>query len=89
MASINLYDDYCSGNFIEIEVDEYLDMCSNREKLELVKELEREGYLTNHRSLTSSISEWEFLQACDKITKSYLNLSDEEIETIKKIANRF
>lgn len=83
---------------IDIEPSEYLDMCSYSDIKELIGELVDAGHLPP--SIKNMISKKDkkergfhpseaiYEEAVDKLHGKYINLTQEEEETIIKIANR-
>jgi len=79
---------------IDVEVDDFVSLCSKREIKELIEILVDEGHL-NKGSLPHDINieknvldlEWDIL--CDKLLSLRLRLTIEEEETIKKIINKY
>lgn len=77
---------------VEVEVDEFVNNCSKREIKELVKYLHEEGHLNENKIPTENMSllDQEWAKVLDKLAgRTRLQLSNEEEEIIKKIANRF
>jgi hypothetical protein len=77
---------------VEVEVDEFVDNCSKREIEELVKYLHKEGHLNEDKIPTEDMNllDQEWAEVLDKLSgRNRLQLSNEEEEIIKKIANRF
>lgn len=77
---------------VEVEVDEFVDNCSKREIEELVKYLHKEGHLNEDTIPAENMNllDQEWAEVLDKLSgRNRLQLSNEEEEIIKKIANRF
>lgn len=76
---------------IDVDVHEFLDSCSNREIVDLIKELKDRRYLdtigadAENRSLSQIFHEDALL----KLQNSFYQLSNEEIETIQNIAKKY
>jgi hypothetical protein len=78
---------------LEIEIDEFIDHCSSKDIKEIIDVLIKDGHLpkniihTDDTKTTYSEKMW-----CETLEKLRLNrflLTNEEIETIEKMANRF
>lgn len=79
---------------VEIEVDEFLSNCSDREIQEIIDYLITEKKLPRAAlSLTkdseASVLESEFIEAVTKLSECRLQLSNEDTNTILKIAKRY
>jgi hypothetical protein len=78
---------------IDIDIEEFVDACNKREIDELIDYLVECEYLppTMLSEVISSktFSEKDFEEKLSKIANNRFLLSDEELELIEKIANRF
>lgn len=74
---------------VDIDVEDFLDSCSRREKEELVKKLKEGDLWEDTVSENASIMELEWNETLTKLSNARLQLTNEEEEIIKKIANRF
>ena len=75
---------------VYITPEEFVDACSSSEILDLVDYLKEGDYISESEDRSSmSIPESDLEDALDKLHGKYRNLSSEEEEIIKKIANRF
>lgn len=81
---------------IEIDVDEFWDECSSREKEELIDILEEDGWVRRTGPKGSdpseglpSIPEIEWGEMMDKLSTLRQRLTLEEEELIKNIVNRY
>lgn len=78
---------------IDIDIEEFVDACNEREIDELIDYLVECEYIppTMLREVISSktFSEKDFEEKLSKIANNRFLLSDEEFELIEKIANRF
>lgn len=72
---------------IYIAPEDFVDNCSSSEIQELVDYLTEQGHIKQQEEMC--IPETELEEALDKLHGKYRNLSSEEEEIIKKIANRF
>ena len=75
---------------VDIEVDEFVDACNSREIEELINYLQEQGHLGGEIPTNNmSISDKEWAEVISKIgLRARLQLTNEEEETIRKIANR-
>ena len=76
---------------VDVDVDDFLDACSSREIEEVVQWLKdndelQEGELDQHKY---SIHELSIVESLNKIKNNLIQLSSEEEDLIKEIANRF
>ena len=74
---------------VDIDVVDFLDSCSRREKEELIKALKEGDLWEDTVSENASIMELEWNETLTKLSNARLQLTNEEEEIIKKIANRF
>ena len=78
----------------DVETEEFIDSCSDREIQELILYLVEEGRLpktlTGHsQSQNLSVNEVLWYETIEKIRSNRLTLTDEEIDIIENIAKRF
>ena len=73
---------------VSIDVDDFLDACSKKEKEQLISSLKQGDlwYETQTKNVSVLDSEWN--EVIVKLAKSRLQLTNEEEEIIKKIANK-
>ena len=69
-----------------IDVDEFFDKMTNSEKREMFDLLIEDGFGTDEAPIHTN---WEFRDAVSKLNTNYLNLTNEEVDTIIKLAKRF
>jgi hypothetical protein len=77
---------------IDIDIDDFVDACTTYEIKRLIEYLEEEGHIANRidtNSTNKTFSEKDFEEKLTKIANNRFLLSDEELELIEKIANRF
>jgi hypothetical protein len=79
---------------IDIDADEFLSYCNDRDREELIDALIKGGYLKkdckeDFKDYNYSVSEAHFVEAVDKLKNKWNMLTQEEEELIIKIANRF
>ena len=76
---------------VDIEVDEFVDSCDSREIKELINYLREQGHLDGEMLTNNmSISDKEWSKVISKIGgQARLRLTNEEEETIRKIANKY
>lgn len=75
---------------VDIEVDGFVDQCNSREIKELIEYLQEQGHLGGEiPTHNMSISDKEWAEVISRISgRARLRLTNEEEETIRKIANR-
>ena len=76
---------------IDIDIEEFLESCNDRNIREIINFLEENGYIPEQFKETSnlSINEIEFKENLDVISLNYLNLDKDAEEMISVIAKRF
>ena len=75
---------------LDIDVDEFLDACNDKEINQIIEWLREEEYISNYRKTeTESINDSIFNDAVIKIQNHRISLSREEEEFILNIAKRF
>jgi hypothetical protein len=78
--------------YIDIDPDEFIDNCSEREIGELIESLVESGYLTKTATTKPSeknVLDLEWDEIMDKLIQNRIMLSNEEEEMIRTIAKRF
>ena len=78
--------------YIDIDPDEFIDNCSEREIGELIESLVESGYLTKTATTKPSeknVLDLEWDEIMDKLIQNRVMLSNEEEEMIRTIAKRF
>jgi hypothetical protein len=75
---------------LDIDVDEFLDACNDREINQVIEWLREEEHISNYsKTETESINDSTFNDAVIKIQNHRISLSREEEEFILNIAKRF
>jgi len=79
---------------LDIDVDDFLSECSNREIKELINALIEDGYLKKHPLLPGHEDklgkmEEEFLNKLYTISTKYYSISEEELEVIDTLYNKY
>lgn len=74
---------------VDIDVDDFLDSCSRREKEQLVKNLKEGDLWEDTKSDKLSLMELEWNETLTKLSNARLRLTNEEEAIIKKIANKY
>ena len=74
---------------VDIDVDDFLESCSRREKEDLVKRLKELNLWEETASENLSIMDLEWTETLTKLANARLRLTNEEEEIIKKIANKY
>ncbi len=79
--------------YIDIDPDEFIDNCSEREIKELIESLVDSGYISRTAISTpddkKSVLDLEWDEIMDKLIKNRVMLSNEEEEVIRNISKRF
>ncbi len=75
---------------VEVDVDEFIDACSDREIEDLIKRLERKNYINpQSQVIEGNMLDQEWSEVIAKISgNGRLSLSNEDEETIRKIAGK-
>lgn len=76
---------------IDINVDEFLDKCDTNQIKDLIKYLKEDGYLTSNDMTDTNISymEEKHQSYCNHLRSSYLQMSNEDMEIVNKLANKY
>lgn len=74
---------------VDIDVDDFLESCSRREKEDLVRRLKEGGLWEDTASENLNIMDLEWNETLTKLANARLRLTNEEEEIIKKIANKY
>ena len=74
---------------VDIDVDDFVDSCSRREKEQLIKKLKEGDLWEDTTSENLSLMELEWKETLTKLSNARLRLSNEEEAFIKKIANKY
>jgi len=79
---------------VDIDIDDFLSECSSREINELVKALTEDGYLVKNPLILDpnnklSKMEEEFLNKLHLLSTKYYSMSDEELEMIEKLFEKY
>ena len=74
---------------IDIDVDDFVDSCSRREKEQLIKKLKEGDLWEDTKSDKLSLMELEWNETLTKLSNARLRLTNEEEAIIKKIANKY
>ena len=72
---------------LDIDVEEYFEEMDEDECKEMASLLTKEGYIEVDPS--TGRSSWEFDEAINKLKLNYYALTNEETDSIIKLANRF
>ena len=73
---------------IDVEIEEFVDSLYKREIDELIDYLKQEGHLDEFTSKGMNLQDIEWSKVIDKLSQSRLQLTLEEEELIKNIANK-
>ena len=79
---------------VDIDVDDFLSECSNREIKELISALIEDGHLEKHPLIPGQdeklgIMEREFLNKLHIISTKYYSMSQEELDTIDNLYTKY
>jgi ribosomal protein S8 len=79
---------------VEIEIEEFVDALSSREKQELIDYLIDEGHICSINKISASrsnmtLQQQEFENALENLKQNRLRLSNEEEQLIINISNKF
>jgi len=80
---------------VDIDVDEFLSSCSKREIKEVINALVEDGHLSKNPiamialNAKLSVSEEEFLEKLTLISGKYYSMTDEELEFINNLYNKY
>ena len=79
---------------VDVDIEEFVDECSDREIQILIRYMVEEGKLPNtltgyEPSQNLSVNETIWYETIEKIRSNRLTLTDEEIDIIENIAKRF
>lgn len=78
---------------IDVDVDEFYNECTKKNIEELIELLKEDGHIKNHDIQSDdsqpSLSGIEFNEMISKLNNIYLQLSLDDLETLKNIANKY
>lgn len=78
---------------VEVEVDEFLSSCNQREIREVIDKLKEDGHLSNINvpipENEQLISDKNWNQTCQKLSEIRLQMSTEDIEVIENILKKY
>ncbi len=84
---------YFTPDDVDVDVDDFIYQCNNREIKEVIEYLILEGHIEPKQVVRSNASlsliEYEFNEIIEKIQENRLRLTAEEDVLLKKIADRF
>jgi hypothetical protein len=82
--------------YVDVDVDEYWNICSKREKDELIDLIEDEGWVkrispkgTNPSETLPSIIDMEWQEMCNKLSELRLRISPQDEEIISNILKKY
>lgn len=88
MPRIDLYNVDVSD--IDIDVEDFLYECSERDIQQIINYLKEENYLKQDDIIqTGSLGDEKFIESLDKLKNKRLNLTLEEEQMIIDLANKF
>lgn len=79
---------------LDIDVDDFLSECSNREIKELINALIEDGHLNKNPLVLDpkaklSAAEEEYINKLHVISSKYYSMTEEELEMIDKLYNKY
>jgi len=79
---------------VDVDVDEFVSSCSSREIKELIDCLKEDGHLEDYieelkESDSSSLIESEFTEMVFKLKDLYLQISNDDLQAIKNVVNKY
>lgn len=75
---------------VEIDVEDFLNGCTDREVKMILKWMKDMDYLNRDTDISRQTSnEILFINKLEKIRKSYLSLSVEDVDTINEISKKY
>ena len=76
---------------VDIKVDEFLDKCDSDDIKDLIISLREDGYLTSDNKTDTNVSymEEKHRSYCNYLRNSYPQMSNEDMEIIKYLANKY
>ena len=84
---------YFTPDDVDVDVDDFMYQCNNREIKEVIEYLIEEGHIEPKQVVRSNASlsliEYEFNEIIEKIQENRIRLTAEEDVLLKKIADRF
>jgi Glu-tRNA(Gln) amidotransferase subunit E-like FAD-binding protein len=84
---------YFTPDDVDVDVDDFMYQCNNREIKEVIEYLIEEGHIEPKQIVGSNASlsliEYEFNEIIEKIQENRIRLTKEEDALLKKIADRF
>lgn len=83
MAQMNFYTDV----EVNVDYDDFLEACSEKEIEKIAKWLEKNDYLLNSKKVSSNTQDEIWDRSISKLIGNRWKLSKEDEETIKKIVN--
>ena len=77
---------------VDIDPEEFVDLCSIREKRELVSILAEQGYThsrENEETGRGSSLEFQHMDKCDLLATKFYSMSSEDLEVFEKLYNKY
>jgi hypothetical protein len=75
---------------IDLSIDEFLDECSSREIKELIEALIEDGHIPKPKQKDNlSINHEIFSENMDRLSEKYLNIQNEDLETLEKLFKKY
>ena len=81
-------------SYVDVDVDEFVSSCSKREIKELIECLVEDGHLEKNQFVKQpddkkGVLEEEFLNKLEVLSTKYYSMSEEEVEFIDNLYNKY
>jgi hypothetical protein len=78
---------------VELDIEEFVDGCDDDDIQDLIEYLKNRDYLDGDFMTISgsntSLMERDFIEKCNCLAKSYIRVSNEDIEVIEKLYKKY
>ena len=77
---------------VDVDVDDFLRSCSERDKEEIIEILTEDGYLDKKQDISNTnnnILDYEWQEILSNLENNRLRISNEDEETIKRISKKY
>lgn len=76
---------------VDINVDEFLDECDSDDIKDLIVSLRKDGHLTSDNMTDTNVNymEEKHQSYCNYLRNSYIQMSNEDMEIIKNLVNKY
>ena len=81
-------------SYVDVDVDEFVSSCSKREIKELIECLVEDGHLEKNQFIKQpddkkGVFEEEFLNKLEVLSTKYYSMSEEEVDMIDNLYNKY